>query len=664
MADEFEKLGYQNRFVKKLSQTIEGADCFSPFVSLNPDSNLITLELTEAQFTRMFSALITGADITHPDESHQIQVDFLKGLHCPPVVDGADGDCFEYSPSASFISYFPDNPFVAGDKSPGWNKEAWFRWSQFDSLFPDWIDTWIGGIIDAITGYQTGDILFNIESVPINPIDALINGGFLLPKIEIRFSGTGTVEVELLSFPLGGKAIIELDQEPNALDILTGGIIDPDALLIELNRDIFNFPPDEYPIINIEIPVENPGNHTLYIVFIPIVDDSLLPVGFGGGIRSVELCGFEETPMPGIEQLFFEDCTLKVVTNGEVQEVTNFQNIYDCIEALMATQAEIKQAIIDAQEELAARLLSAQPDNTISGIEIDKDFKPKLSTSTPTDDPDTVIDEARSAAAGGAIGIRLGYNKFYANLKSFVDAGLADSTIMQRLSAIYKINGDMAAAVSEWRTDYIDGIPVLQSFTSALDSQMYCEGATLNSIAAYIVTLSPANLVETALLINGGFEAEQISDWYTAGTSVPSLDYVAYSCVPIEPEQFVLNGAQITSGAFTLGAQIGKLNHRILIEVSGKVTHPSDGSYQDFFYHVSSAGIKTFLTSFTPAGQIQFNAPFSNPPQSKVPWNEDGIYAVTMETTAADIYAFRRQIQVENFGSGSYTIKFTDLGEV
>ena len=330
-------LGYKDRFMRVDESRIESDTSDSVAFASLPDNEptLLLTNWTGRQFTKLLSALKTGAELMFPEEANEILWQLVKIVHQPipfTLPEGGSG-CIEYGTTAGFVRYSPDHPFIAGDKAAGWNKEAWYSWGEFDTLFPDWIDNWLGGVIEEITGYQTGDVLFNIESIPINPIDAFLGDGGLLPKVEVHFSGTGVVEVTLLSFPLGGKAIIELDEEPNVLDILTGGILDPNALLVELARDIVNFPPDEDPVVIKEISVEAPGDHILYIVYIPIVDDSLLPIGFGGGFRGVELCGFEEEAVSmGIDSVIWDDCGLKTVTGGVETIVVTAETIQACMD--------------------------------------------------------------------------------------------------------------------------------------------------------------------------------------------------------------------------------------------------------------------------------------------------------------------------------------------
>lgn len=324
-------LAYDNQFHEFGTQTVEGVECVTtPFPVIVESGNLVNLELSQTELRELLSSIQVGAEWAYPDKSHQILFNFMKGLICSP--QNPESGCIRYLPSAPFIKFFPDNPYIANDKSAGWNKEAWFVFPTFDTLFPNWIDNWLNGAITSLTNYEPTDVLFNLESLPINPIDAFLNGGGVLPKIEIRFSGSGELDITLLSFPLGGKAVIELDNEPNVLDILTGGIIDPNSFIVELNRDILNFPPDEYPIVQFPMTVETGGEHVLYICFIPTLDDSLLPIGFGGGFRSVELCGFSQEGNMGIEQIVWDGCQLKSITSGVETVIVTAEQIEACLD--------------------------------------------------------------------------------------------------------------------------------------------------------------------------------------------------------------------------------------------------------------------------------------------------------------------------------------------
>lgn len=325
-----------------------------------------------------------------------------------------------------------------------------------------------------------------------------------------------------------------------------------------------------------------------------------------------------------------------------------------------------KAAIYDAFNDLAKQIVSGRTTN----INVGEDGTVTDPTDSPggeeiPDDPDTPEDESAEARSGGAIGIRVGYNKFYVELIGYIDDGLAVATIMQRLSAVYSLNESMEAAVTEFRTDYLAPIPVIEEFADTLDSHLYCEGTNLQSIAAYIVGLSvTANEIETALLINGGFEDKQISDWYNRGADVPSTDYLAYPCVPIAAEELTFdmstanNPTRQTSGVWKKG-------HRFLIEASG--------SYQDsdlpnlvgdgMYFHDTSTGVKTFNSlAFTGTGGV------TPPLQAEVPFSPTHVYRFTVDkdpTSLDNLCTIGRDngaMSTPNV-SGTLTVKITDLGQ-
>jgi len=327
-------LSFADRFKRAMETPITSDTSGSvAFASLpdNEPTKLVTY-WTGKQFTKLLSSVMAGADLMFPDEADEIVWQLIKTIHLPQELPISETGCYAYTNTAPFISYFPNNPL--SDKVPsGYLLPAWTQFGLFDSIFPNWINDWINNQIESFTGYQSTDILCNIASFPINTVQAFLDNGGIFPKIEVRFSGTGVVDLELLSFPLGGKAIIELDSEPNILDILTGGIIDPSAFEIELDRDILSFPPDEYPINNVKIPVTTTGDHVLYIVFIPVIDDSTTFLRLGGGIRSVELCGFSEVgTVNGIDAVIWDGCALKTVSNGVETTVVTALEIQNCLD--------------------------------------------------------------------------------------------------------------------------------------------------------------------------------------------------------------------------------------------------------------------------------------------------------------------------------------------
>lgn len=79
------KLEFGDKFVANLVQSISGACVPSSKVEF-PDHNTkikFLFELSGDEFTRLFSAVLTGADLTYPEQSHEVVWLLLRQLECP-----------------------------------------------------------------------------------------------------------------------------------------------------------------------------------------------------------------------------------------------------------------------------------------------------------------------------------------------------------------------------------------------------------------------------------------------------------------------------------------------------------------------------------------------------------------------------------------------------
>lgn len=291
----FERLAYQNRFVKELIQPLVGVDCFQERADLNVDDNLIALRLSEAQFIQIYSSLLTGADICYPDESLQIVANFLKALHCPPEL--VPHECLEYPPFSPFIAYPLQNPYNNPDFIPAGYLVPPFALVTAEN-------------IGEYPQNEVGDIVvpFAAISFDANWFEDISE---TLPTITINFQGTGQANIRLLNQAQGGLAIITLDNPPSLVDIIAG-IISGGDNIIDTNLDILSLPPETAIEHIFPVEIETTGLHTVYVVFFPIVDDSLIPLRFGGGFRGVELCGELEVINVGMEDIRYSEDTSKI----------------------------------------------------------------------------------------------------------------------------------------------------------------------------------------------------------------------------------------------------------------------------------------------------------------------------------------------------------------
>lgn len=310
---DYEHLAYKNRWVKKLVQQVEGVECFTPFVSLNPDDNLIVLHLSDLQWRELFDCILLGADIIYPDTSHQIMVNWLKAIHCPPIL--AEQECFEYPTYASFISYTPSNPYIEPDTIP----------DGYES--PPFLVNGENGV--DLPNFQHYDIIVPIDAITLD-VDWFETIAGQLPTIQVMMQGEGKAYIKMLAIAGGGMAVITLDNPPDIADIILG-IVTGSENIIDLNQDLISLPPETAQELIFEVDVVGTGLHTIYVVFLPIIDDSLIPIRFGGGFRGVQLCNFVEEPEVGLSALRFQDCQLEQLVEGTWTVVTGWENWLDCL---------------------------------------------------------------------------------------------------------------------------------------------------------------------------------------------------------------------------------------------------------------------------------------------------------------------------------------------
>lgn len=311
--DGSEELSYENEWLGEDEQIVEGMECSMPFSNLNPEENIIVLKLSDAEFTEMFSALYWGAMFSYPEKYLQVVSYLLRAIHCPPVM--ADQECFEYPTYAGFMRYTPMNPFITPDEIPeGYATQPFLVNGENGNNIPN---------------YEHWDVIVPSGAITLD-IDWWTSISGQLPTIEVVVEGEGKALLKMLTFPSGGLAVITLDNPPDLLDIIAG-IVTAGENIIDLNQDLVSLPPETAQELIFPVDVVGSGLHTIYIVFLPILDDSLIPVRFGGGFRGVQLCDFVESPEMGITNIRFEDCNLEIQQDGVWSIVPGWEDWLDCV---------------------------------------------------------------------------------------------------------------------------------------------------------------------------------------------------------------------------------------------------------------------------------------------------------------------------------------------
>lgn len=216
------------------------------------------------------------------------------------IIDGLEwgcgvpeDECRNFNTAAGFITYEPQNPFTQPDLIPS------------GYILPPW-RVLHAGSIELLLGYEIGDVLTDLTrfyggtGVITDP-----ESGFA--RFRISVTGVGIVQIYFLNVPLGGMALVVADS-----DILTTNIV-------ELQVDLFSIPIEDNEVIIHEVEFETEGDHYIDVTMIPRVNDEATFFNYGGGIRKVKLCGFEEATEAmvfDIRQKPDEPCIIQSTDDG------------------------------------------------------------------------------------------------------------------------------------------------------------------------------------------------------------------------------------------------------------------------------------------------------------------------------------------------------------
>lgn len=190
-----------------------------------------------------------------------------------------DGDCVAYYPTNPRFSYAPNNPFEQCDSPP-----AGYLTCPL-----------VSGLASGIPGALPNDVYCTIPTLlpapPLALIDQILNSGF--PRVHMEFEGSGEIEVHLLEVAQGGLAIVRVDDVAyvNVVNLQGLSIADIAVSLdfvITVITGLLDWQFVNEKIIEFSVP---DGSHTLDILFIPNLSLNILETGWGGGLRSVVLCG-------------------------------------------------------------------------------------------------------------------------------------------------------------------------------------------------------------------------------------------------------------------------------------------------------------------------------------------------------------------------------------
>lgn len=206
------------------------------------------------------------------------------------------GECQTFPPFATFITYEPNDPFRTPDLIPA------------GYLFPPW---YIANTAAEVTyDAQLGAAVTTLERLPaLTPLSGY-------PRFRVTVVGAGTVTLNFAAVNLGGMVQISTDDDISTIE------------LVDLIQDKIAVPPETANIISKSYYFAVPAEHRVDCIMLPALQDQIPPVMFGGGLVSVQLCGFGLALSEGglmLRQSVSDPCILEQSADGEIwTEAFNF----------------------------------------------------------------------------------------------------------------------------------------------------------------------------------------------------------------------------------------------------------------------------------------------------------------------------------------------------
>ncbi len=414
-------------------------------------------------------------------------------------------DCINYPPYAPFIGYNLYNPY----EDPTFVPPGYLLNPYIPGGYPL---------------YEPDDLIVDFFSFPFfgNWWD-LISGN--LPRIEIHTVGDGQIELDLLNVLQGGMAVIKQGSPPNILDIIIG-TYEEGIRIVDLGLDIAI--PIELDVVHAEeinVVVGSGVPQITYVTFIPVVDDAFppfgLPLRFGGGLRRVGLCGFEDMAGDmGITNLRLTDCGIEVFQDGEW---TLKADIEDCL--------IVSEVVVDLQDQDTVIFSTLQDldDNMVENsndIQEINNFPPDGNTYDP---PAPIGGSDELCQLTGHMASKIG--DFIAQIDTYA----TESTLMDALEAA--LAGDGYYAVTELiaalNNFFVGGADPLfsdyQTVQDAVHEWLYCENNLSKDDLATYVEAELARGDEIADMLNS-LSLSTWQQWQVLGEFATGYDCSSFVC--------------------------------------------------------------------------------------------------------------------------------------
>jgi len=238
------------------------------------------------------------------DNNLDFIVDVLRALKYVPTPQDApcsDGcgdpkSCVTFYPWHGGFEFSPG--LINGVDTPpdGYAQHPWFTGDRYTVPGFTLRDTDV--LADFVSTRPDGSIAGLLEQITVSG----------LPRFRFTFEAltAGTAYIHLLDVPLGGYALVRLDEIDDIDLLITDGLSIDDlleavGLIGQLVDDLIDLDPAELIPEHIHELSFGPGTHTIDVLLLPRVElPNLTAIGWGGGIRKIVICG-EETVCPDPE---------------------------------------------------------------------------------------------------------------------------------------------------------------------------------------------------------------------------------------------------------------------------------------------------------------------------------------------------------------------------
>lgn len=270
--------------------------------------NLLPLEVTSLQYRQLLSSAIDGAIWQYPENWHSVVWPLFDAAR--NVIETGGANCYTFPASNGAFEYIYNNPYTTPLDEPVTGMGRWSTWQDVvDWVVPLWIQdlsSTLGDIsgLRLDSGYQDNDAMFLPldpldASIPFSPqwfydlVDAVYN--FDVPRVKFDVIGSGSMEIELLAQPFGGVCVVVVDRPFSLLTFfgewLNGDITTlPGVHITETNREITQLPPNTDATVDLDLTISGTGSKSIEIMYLPRFDVAGGILGYGGGLRGVQVC--------------------------------------------------------------------------------------------------------------------------------------------------------------------------------------------------------------------------------------------------------------------------------------------------------------------------------------------------------------------------------------